>query len=188
MHKRYAFYSLCLISLLTFLMASGFQLTSTNFSVIGSRGGRRLAFLLWGALTGNCFYLYTKKLMELTDCRDWIMESFLLCALLFFVTAVGIPYIPEQVPRMSSLHVAISFLAPLFLGLAQLRFLLLLQKKISGSFRMQWLLLSILGFGSAVLLLTVGIVSSLLEIFLIIGICLYLLLLYSKLNKLMSFV
>lgn len=188
MYKRYAFYSLSFILLLTLLMAFGFRLTSTNFSVIGSRGSRRLAFLLWGALTGNYFYLYTEKLMELAGCRDWIMESFLLSSLLFFVTAVGIPYIPEQVPEMSRLHVMISFLAPLFLGLAQLRFLLLLRKKIGGNFRTQWFLLAFLGIGSGILFLTIGIVSSLLEIFLIFGICLYLSILHCKLKKLMSFV
>lgn len=188
MHKRYAFYSLCLIPLLTLLMASGFQLTSTNFSVIGNRGGRRLVFLLWGALTGNYFYLYTEKLMELTNCRDRIMEGFLLSSLLFFVTAVGIPYIPEQVPKMSRLHVMISFLAPLLLGQAQLRFLLLLRKKIGGNFRIEWFFLIFLGLGSGILFLSIGIVSSLLEIFLIFGICLYLLLLHCKLKKLMSFV
>lgn len=188
MHKRYAFYSLCLIPLLTLLMSSGFQLTGTNFSVIGNRGGRRLAFLLWGALTGNYFYLYTEKLMELTDCRDWIMEGFLLSSLFFFVTAVGIPYIPEQIPRMSRLHVMISVLAPLFLGLAQLRFLMLLRNKIGESFRVEWIFLAFLGLGSGILFLSIGIVSSLLEIFLILGICLYLFLLHCKLKNLMSFV
>ena len=83
MHKRYGFYSLCLIPLFTLLMASGFQLTTTNFSVIGNRGGRRLVFLLWGALTGNYIYLYTEKLMELTDCQDRVMEGCIFSSLLF---------------------------------------------------------------------------------------------------------
>lgn len=188
MYKRYGFYSLCLIPLLTFLMASGFQLTSTNFSVIGNRGGRRLAFLLWGALTGNSFYLYTEKLMELTDCRDRMAEGFLFSSLVFFVVAVGIPYVPERLPGMSHLHVEISFMAPVFLGLSQLRFLLFLQKKMNERFLTQWLLLAFLGFGSAFLFLSIGIVSSLLEIFLILGICFYLLLLHHKLKKMMCFV
>lgn len=61
MQKRYAFCSLCLIPFLTLLMASGFSWTGVNFSVIGSRGGRRWAFLVWGALTGNYFYLHNKR-------------------------------------------------------------------------------------------------------------------------------
>lgn len=188
MYKRYAFCSLGLISFLTLLLASGFELTSTNFSVIGSRGGRRLIFLLWGALTGNYFYLYTEKLIEMTDCQDRIMEGFLLSSLFFFITAVGIPYIPEQVPRMSRLHVEISFLAPLLLGISQLRFLLLLQNKIGNNFLSQWFFMVFLGVGSTALFLAIGIVSSLLEIFLILGICLYLLLLHYKLKKLTRFI
>lgn len=181
MQKKYAFYSLYFIPFFTLLMASHAPWTSTNFSVLGNRGGRRLAFLFWGALTGNYFYLYTKKLMEFTDCKDQLAQGFLFGALICFVTAVGIPYVPEQVPRLSQLHVQISFLAPLLLGIAQIRFLWLLQKKSGTSFCMQWIFLGILAAGSVMLLFFIGIVSSLLEIFLTLGICLYLWLLHHKL-------
>lgn len=182
MQKRYGFYSLCLIPLLTLLMAAGYSWTGTNFSVIGNRGGRRLAFLLWGACTGNYFYLYTKELMELGDCRDRAVQGFLFGALAFFVTAVGIPYLPEQVPGLSRLHVQISFTAPLLLAAAQVRFLFL-QRKRGLELHTQWLLLGSLGLGAVVLLLSIGIVSSLLEIFLTLGICLYLWLLHQKLLR-----
>ena len=100
---KYTPFFLYLISMLTFLMAYGFPLTDTNFSVIGSRGGRRLLFLLWGALTGNYFYLYTEMLMTQTDCEDRLVRSLLLGALLLFVTAVGIPYLPELLPELARL-------------------------------------------------------------------------------------
>lgn len=180
MHKRYGFYSLFLIPFLTFLMAYGFSWTSTNFSAIGNRGGRRLVFLLWGAFTGNYFYLYTKELMELSNCRDRAVQGFLFGALVFFITAVGIPYLPEQAPGLSRLHVEISFTAPLLLAAAQVRFLLL-QRKGGLKLHIQWLLLGSLGLGSAALLLSIGIVSSLLEIYLTVGICLYLWLFHRKL-------
>ena len=98
MQKRYAFCSLCLIPFLTLLLASGFSWTGVNFSVIGSRGGRRLAFLVWGALTGNYFYLHTRELIELSGCRNRTLERLLFGALVCFVTAVGIPYLPRQLP------------------------------------------------------------------------------------------
>lgn len=183
MPKKYGFYSLCLIPALTLMLALGFRLTATNFSVIGSSGGRRLVFLVWGALVGNYFYLYTEDLMELTGCRDRMLQSFLFLALVFFVTAVGIPYIPERIPRLSRLHVQISFLAPVLLGVAQIRFLCLLQKKMDGRFLGQWLLLAVLGAGSALLFFSIGIVSSILELFLTLGICFYLWLLHRKLLK-----
>lgn len=184
MRKWYAFCSLCLIPLLTLFMASGFGFKAANFSVIGNQGGRRAAFLLWGALTGNYFYLYTEKLSDLAGCKDRFLKGTLFAALTCFVTAVGIPYLPEQIPRLSRLHVGISFLAPLFLGLSQVRFLCLLQKKTDCHFRLQWLILSALAAGSLMLLKSIGIVSSMLESFLTIGICLYLWVLHRKIESL----
>lgn len=183
MPKKYGFYSLCLIPFLTLMLSLGFGLTDTNFSVIGNSGGRRLAFLLWGAVAGNYFYLYTEELLELAGCQDRMLQRFLFVSLIFFITAVGIPYIPEQVPRLSRLHVHISFLAPLFLGLAQVRFLCLLQRKTVGGFLAQWLILAVLAAGSAILFFSIGIVSTVLELFLTLGVCLYLWLLHRKLIK-----
>lgn len=186
MHKRYGFYSLCLIPFLTLLMASGFSWINTNFSVIGNRGGRRAAFLLWGAFTGNYFYLYTMELMELGGCRDRAARGFLFCALVLFVTAVGIPYLPEQVPGLSRWHVQISFMSPLFLAAAQIRFLIVLQKKYGSGFTLQWAILALLGAGSGILLFSIGIVSTLLEVYVTIGVCLYLRLLDHKLEYFIS--
>lgn len=174
MKRTYDFYSLCLIPVFTLLLGFGFSLTGTNFSVIGNEEGHRLTFLLWGALTGNYFYLYTDTLMEKADCQDCMVKSFLFLTLTFFVTAVGLPYLPMEAPFISRLHVLISFLATLLLGAAQIRFLLVLQKKRGQIFRKQWYFLLFLCLGSAILFFTIGIVSSLLEIFVTIGTCLYL--------------
>ena len=59
MRRQWELIFLGLLLALTFYLASGYSLTTANFSVIGNQGGRRPAFLLWGALTGNYFYLYT---------------------------------------------------------------------------------------------------------------------------------
>ena len=48
MRKNYDFWSFFVIPALTFLMTAGYELTATNFSVIGNREGRRGLFLLWG--------------------------------------------------------------------------------------------------------------------------------------------
>ena len=49
MRKGYDFFSFFVIPALTLLLAAGYELTETNFSVIGNREGRRGLFLLWGA-------------------------------------------------------------------------------------------------------------------------------------------
>lgn len=181
MQKRYAFCSLCLIPFLTLLLASGFSWTGVNFSVIGSRGGRRLAFLVWGALTGNYFYLHTRELMELSGCRNRTLERLLFGALVCFVTAVGIPYLPRQLPGLSCLHVGICFTSTLLLAVVQVRFLRILQKKSGGGFGIQWSLLALLGTGVCILLFSIGIISTLLEVYVTVGGCIYLWLLHCKL-------
>lgn len=183
MRKRYDFYSFVLIPALTLWMASGFGLTTTNFSVIGNQGVRRLVFLFWGALAGNYFYLYTDWLMERSGCQDHVVQAFLYGALLLLITAVGLPYLPGRVPGMSRLHVLLSFLSPVFLGIAEARFLMLLQRKTDIHFYGLWSVLGVLVLGAVVLLFRIGIVSSLLEIYLTMGVCLYLHILHRKIEN-----
>ena len=174
MRRQWELIFLGLLLALTFYLASGYGLTTANFSVIGNQGGRRPAFLLWGALTGNYFYLYTDALMERAGCRDPAARFFLYGALLLLVTAVGLPYLPEQVPGLSRLHVMLSFLAPVSLGLAQLRFLAVLRRERGKLFGASWCIPGTLPAGAVFLLFRIGIVSSLLEVFITLGVCLYL--------------
>ena len=44
MRKGYDFFSFFVIPALTLLLAAGYELTETNFSVIGNREGRRGLF------------------------------------------------------------------------------------------------------------------------------------------------
>ncbi len=174
MQRRWKFIFLGLLLSLTFFLSAGYGLTTANFSVIGNQGGRRPAFLLWGALTGNYFYLYTEGLMEQAGCRDPVTRFLLYGALLLLVTAVGLPYLPDRVPGLSRLHVVLSFLAPVSLGLSQLRFLVVLMRIRGERFYASWCILGTLAAGGVFLLLRIGIVSSLLEVFITLGVCLYL--------------
>ena len=70
MGKHYDFCSFFVIPALTFLLAAGNSLTAVNFSVIGNREGQRGIFLLWGAVTGNYFYLYVRDLLKLGRYED----------------------------------------------------------------------------------------------------------------------
>lgn len=183
MRKRYQTFVFLLISLLTFLLAQGFGLTETNFSVIGNKEGRKVLLLIWGAFVGNFCFLYMDDLMRMTFCTDKIVQSFLLASLYLLVIGIGLPYLPKKVPLLSKLHVIISFLAPVAFWISQFRFLSLLQRKKGKIWREQWCLQIILASGSFFLLFSYGMVTSLLEIFLTLGMCLYLWLLQRKLEK-----
>ncbi len=182
MQKSYVFCSLCLIPVFTLFLASGCSLTETNFSVIGNEGGRQAAFLSWGALTGNYFYLYSRALMEEAELRDGLTLFLLTASLMLFLTAVGLPYLPQRVPGISRLHVWISFSSMIVMALSQIRLLILLQKMSGVVFGLQWVQQGILYVGSAVLFFGIGIVSSILEIFVTFGICIYLVCLDRKIK------
>lgn len=68
----------------------------------------------------------------------------------------------------------LSFLAPVSLGLAQLRFLAVLRRERGKLFGASWCILGTLAAGAVFLLFRIGIVSSLLEVFITLGVCLYL--------------
>lgn len=183
MQRKYDICALCVIGVLTFLLVFGFSLTETNFSVIGNREGRKALLLAWGALVGNYGYLYMDTLMKRAECTDLWVRTFLLASLFLLIAGVGIPYWPKKLPRLSRLHVMISFSAPVCMAIAQLRFLLLMQKRTGTIWKLQWGMQLVLGAGSVILFFSLGMVSSLLEIFVTFSVCLYLLLLDHRLEK-----
>ncbi len=183
MRKSYDFFSFFVIPALTLLLAAGHELTETNFSVIGNREGRRGLFLLWGAASGNYFYLYTKELLEFGDCEDGLLEACLSVSFVLFLCGVGLPYLPQKAPFLSKLHVWASFGGPVFLFLCLYRFLRLLEEKEGICLRMAKLFqLGTAGI-SAFLYLKIGIVSGLLELFVTFSTCMYLAGLQYKLEK-----
>ena len=183
MRKGYDFFSFFVIPALTLLLAAGYELTETNFSVIGNREGRRGLFLLWGAAAGNYFYLYVKELIEFGGCRDRLLTVCLFLSFTFFLCGVGLPYLPGKVPVLSKLHVWASFLGPFFLFLCLYRFLALLEKREGVCLRGEKLFqLGTAGI-SAFLYLKIGMVTGLLELFVTCSVCVYLAALQYKLEK-----
>lgn len=182
MRRIRQFLSVFFLPLLTLLLASGYSLTGTNLSVIGNTS-RFIPFLLWGALTGISFYLFTDRLFEMTACQDFLARAFLTLSLYLFMAAVGLPYLPGILPVLSRLHVQISFLAPLFLCLSQVRFLIFLEKTYGFRFPSLWIFQFVLALGSALIFLGLGMVTSLLELYVILGASVYLRLLARALEK-----
>ena len=153
-----------MIPALTFLLAAGNSLTAVNFSVIGNREGQRGIFLLWGAVTGNYFYLYVRDLLKLGRYEDRWTELSLFIALALFLCGIGLPYLPRKVPILYRLlHVAERREGIRLRGLKGFQ-------------------LSVAAV-SAWIYFRAGMVSSLLEMFVTFSTCVYLALLQGKLEK-----
>lgn len=183
MRKSYDFFSFFLIPALTFFLAAGNSLTETNFSVIGNREGHRALFLFWGAVSGTYFYLYGRELMEFGECEDRTGRACLFLSLILFLCGIGLPYLPGKVPVLSRLHVWASFGGPVFLFIFLYRFLLLVERKEAVRLAGQKLFQLATAAVSAFLYLRIGIVSSVLEIFVTLSTCIYLAVLQGCLEK-----
>ena len=183
MGKHYDFCSFFVIPALTFLLAAGNSLTAVNFSVIGNREGQRGLFLLWGAVTGNYFYLYVRDLLKLGRYEDRWTELSLFIALALFLCGIGLPYLPRKVPILSRLHVWASFGGAAALFICLYRLLHVAERKEEIRLRgLKGFQLSVAAV-SAWIYFRAGMVSSLLEMFVTFSTCVYLALLQGKLEK-----
>lgn len=183
MKRKYAFFSLLLIPAYTVLLSVGFGLTDTNLSVIANSHGRKAAFLIWGLLVGNYCFLYVQELFELEQYRDWFSSFALFLSMVLLTVGVGTPFLPEIAPGLARFHVWISFSAPILLGVVLIRYLYFLCRKYGRRLYPLWVLLLAAVFGSAILYFRVGIISSILEIFVTFSVCLYLHCLHGALER-----
>ncbi|MDO5415599.1 MAG: hypothetical protein Q4F29_00215 [Lachnospiraceae bacterium] len=158
-----------LIPCYTILFVKGSNWFTTNFSVLGNVIDRKNQFVLWGLIVGIYFYVIlnfiSKKLQPAPKCTFLIP-----LALILLVFAITTPYLPQELPLKSFLHIVFAFLAAVCLAL----FLLLLVVRLYRENRKEYRpylagLLGILLF-SAFLLVLAGIISSALEIFFTLGI------------------
>lgn len=183
MRRSYDFFSFFIIPALTLLLAAGYELTETSFSVIGNREGRRWLFLLWGMATGNYVYLYTKELTEYGNCGDRLVRIWLFLSFTLFLCGVGCPYLPGKAPLLSRFHIWASFAGPVCLFLCLFRFVGLLEKEEGRSMAPEkWFQLGTAAV-SGVLYLKIGEVSGLLELFVTFSTCIYLAALQFRLEK-----
>ena len=174
MRKKYDVWIITLITIMTLALATGRGLTETNFSALGSRGGRRILFLVWGALVGSLTYLGVADTADCAGCDDGMLELLLTLSLAGFLCGLGLPYRPRLTPRIARLHVGLSMGSVICLVLSICRLLSLLERRYGNVFRAQKLLLALLQIPAVLLYLYAGIISSLLEIYAILGGWLYL--------------
>ena len=158
------FWAYFLIPVYTVLFTRGYNWFTTNFSVIGNFFDKKRSFFLWGVLVGSFFYIIHRKVksrLTLNPVYGRMVQAAL--ALLFF--AITTPYLPEELPLKSVLHIIFAFLSALLV----LLFLLLviwsqyqIYPHVYRRYLYGWLAIVC---GSVLLLAAAGIISSALEIY-----------------------
>ena len=106
------FWAYFLIPVYTVLFTRGYNWFTTNFSVIGNFFDKKRSFFLWGVLVGSFFYISHRKVksrLTLNPVCGRMVPAAL--ALLFF--AITTPYLPEELPLKSVLHIIFAFLSAL---------------------------------------------------------------------------
>lgn len=154
-----------LIPAYTVLFTRGYGWFTTNFSVIGNIMDKKLAFLTWGVMVGLYFYLIYRSVLKQTVLRP-LTKGLVPAALLLLFFAITTPYLPDELPLKSFLHIVFAFVSTVLL----LAFLICVswrQYRLDpGVYRPFLAGLAGIVAVSAALLVLAGIVSSALEIFL----------------------
>lgn len=157
-----------LIPLYTLLFTHDTRWFTTNFSVIAAARDQRHGFFLRGMLVGVYLLCVLLPVMAALPRPLW-PRLCLLGGFLLLLSAVVLPYTPDELPKIADLHVICAFTASCLLVLSL--FLLLLQKARQDRQRywdcMKWLGVTVLL--SLVLFAMVGIISSALEIFFVLS-------------------
>lgn len=147
----------------TILFTKGYNWFTTNFSVIGNID-KKLAFLIWGIVIGIYFYTVFRRIRSLIRLGP-VCSKLIPASLVLLFCAITTPYLPEELPFKSFLHIVFAFLSTVLL----LLFLLLaawsqflLYPVIYKPYLIGW---GVIVAVSVFLLILAGIVSSALEIF-----------------------
>ncbi len=155
-----------IIPLSTFILAGGQDWLASNFSVIGSQGWGRLAFLVWGLLVGGYFYRQLGVLGALLGGGDKIQLGRRLAIILFYLS-LATPYLPQISPARAAIHVILALSATLLLFFVVLALVLNFYRTNPGGGRGYLLAMALIGATTALLLAAAGMISTALEMFLI---------------------
>ena len=171
---KYDLFTIYLVPGATVLLASLDSWTDTNLSVLGNLSGHKLLFAVWGIFTGIYYCIYVRYLFNIGRYRNIAGKSLVSTAAAFLLTAVMIPYTPEQYPLKAHLHVLLAFLSPILLALGIVGFLRFLSSRDRPRYRQAWNIMWLMAACACLLLLRAGFITSILEVFLVIGLCGYL--------------
>lgn len=156
--------SYIIIPVYTILFVRGSNWFTCNFSVIGNVIQRRDAFVLWGLIVGIYFFWVLRSIVRHMEEKPKAALLIPFCLWLLF-SAVTTPYLPEELPFKSFLHIIFAFLAAVFLIICLYMIVWKLYRLSPSVYWPYLFALTGITLGSAFLLFLVGIVSSALEIF-----------------------
>lgn len=149
----------------TVLFTRGYGWLTTNFSVIGNLIDKKLSFFIWGVTVGVYFWLTDRRIKSRLALGP-VCSRLIPAALALLFCAITTPYLPEELPLKSFLHIIFAFVSTVLL-------LLYLGAVAFGRWRLEparyrpfLAALAAIVLVSAALLAVAGIISSALEIFL----------------------
>lgn len=148
----------------TIAFTSGYNWFTTNFSVIGNILDKKLAFLVWGITVGLYFYLIYRQLKPLVRLNP-LFSHLIPAALGLLFCAITTPYLPDEMPLKSFLHIVFAFVSTVLLLVYLAAVVWTRCRMLAGPYRLYLAGLAAIVAVSAILLAMAGIVSSALEIF-----------------------
>lgn len=137
---------------------------TTNFSVLGNMIGRQEEFVLWGLIVGIYFFWCLRTIARRIGKRT-LGDKLIPLSLVLLTFALTTPYLPEQLPLKSFLHIIFAFMAAVCLLLCLFLMVWQLYKIDPTVYKRYLTALIMIAVISAFLLMLAGIVSSALEIF-----------------------
>lgn len=109
-----ALFSYFIIPLITFHLARGTDLFSTNFSTLRTVMERRFEFFLWCLITGSYFCLSICRLNSFYALKKKLLLPIAAAGLLLL--SAFLPYRPDLFPLLSGLHLLSAFFSSLLLA------------------------------------------------------------------------
>lgn len=158
------FWAYFLIPVYTVLFTRGYNWFTTNFSVIGNFFDRKKSFFLWGVLVGSYFYMIHRNIKSRAALHP-ICARLIPAALVLLFCAITTPYLPEELPLKSVLHIVFAFLSAVLVLLYLFWIIRTRYQTEPGAYRP-----FLYGWGaivgvSVILLAVAGIISNALEIY-----------------------
>ena len=170
-HLLLDLYSCYLLPAYTLLFAGSNGWFDTNFSVLAVGGLEQYqSFVLWSLVTAVYFGVLLIQVMAvLSPTRRLAVRVLLGAALFQLIFGVLLPYLPEQFPRLSTVHIMLCFSTSVFMMAALLVTILELYQRERERYRSVmhgWWRIVV---GSGILFFLAGMVSSALEIYFVLS-------------------
>lgn len=158
-------FSYVIIPVYTILLALQDNLFESNLSVISSNPEHKDAFMFWTFMVVTFLYLVLTKVIENNHLRYTKLDRFFVvsCCVLLLMTATT-PYTPANDPLKAELHIIFALSSTFFLLLSFLGIILELYKQNPKQYKKHLLWIFFIALVSIFLLVSIGVVSGILEI------------------------